>query len=110
MNIGIVIGRIGGVDGVALETEKWMTVAERMGHNCFLLAGKLEAEFKNATVLPELFFYHPDCAQGQDDAFFIQKADEKEFLDRLEKETEYIERNILKWIMSKINISYIFTK
>ena len=32
MRIGIVIGRIGGVDGVALETEKWIAVLKKMGH------------------------------------------------------------------------------
>ena len=32
MRIGVIIGRIGGVDGVALETEKWIEVMQRMGH------------------------------------------------------------------------------
>ena len=29
MRIGIIIGRIGGVDGVALETVKWMDVLRK---------------------------------------------------------------------------------
>ena len=42
MNIGIIIGRIGGVDGVALETEKWIDVLKAMGHQVstlFVLSG-----------------------------------------------------------------------
>ena len=54
MMIGIVIGRIGGVDGVALETEKWITVLRRLGHDVRVLTGELEAPRSDATVLPEL--------------------------------------------------------
>ena len=49
MNIGIIIGRIGDVDGVALETEKWIHVLERMGHDVFILSGS----FKRQVVAPE---------------------------------------------------------
>ncbi len=38
MNIGIIIGRIGDVDGVALETEKWAEVLTKMGHEIFILS------------------------------------------------------------------------
>ncbi len=31
MRIGIIIGRIGGVDGVALETEKWIDILLKFG-------------------------------------------------------------------------------
>ena len=30
MRIGIIIGRIGGVDGVALETEKWIDILKKL--------------------------------------------------------------------------------
>ena len=49
MNVGIIIGRIGDVDGVALETEKWIHVLKRMGHDVFLLSGR----FKEDVVAPE---------------------------------------------------------
>ena len=32
MRIGIIIARIGGIDGVALETEKWIEVLRKMGN------------------------------------------------------------------------------
>ena len=40
MRIGIIIGRIGGVDGVALETEKWIAVLERLGHDVYIISGE----------------------------------------------------------------------
>ena len=42
MRVGIVIGRIGGVDGVALETEKWAAVLRRLGHEVHVLTGELD--------------------------------------------------------------------
>ena len=42
MNIGIIIGRIGGVDDVALETEKWINVLKSMGHNTYTLSGQFQ--------------------------------------------------------------------
>lgn len=39
MNIGVIIGRYQDIDGVSLETEKWIQVLERMGHTIHILAG-----------------------------------------------------------------------
>ncbi len=101
MRIGIVIGRIGGVDGVALETEKWATVLRRLGHEVFILAGELEAEVPGSTVLPELAFSHPATLREQDDAFFVQDADEREFVDRLHRDADRIGHDVLAWLTSE---------
>ncbi len=98
MRIGIVIGRIGGVDGVALETEKWVAVLRRLGHDVRILAGELESEFPGVTVLPELGFLHPATIREQDDAFFVQDADERELISRLRRDADHIERQILSWL------------
>ncbi|MGI9609791.1 MAG: glycosyltransferase [Acidimicrobiia bacterium] len=98
MKIGIVIGRIGGIDGVALETEKWISVLERMGHDVVVLAGELEAPIPNATVVPELAFSHPATIREQDDAFFVQQADEAELVARLDRDAGYIEGQVLAWL------------
>ncbi len=98
MRVGIVIGRIGGVDGVALETEKWAAVLRRLGHEVHILAGELEADVPGATVLPELAFSHPATLREQDDAFFVQHADEVELVDRLRRDAAYIERHVLRWL------------
>ncbi len=98
MRVGIVIGRIGGVDGVALETEKWAAVLRRLGHEVSILTGELEADIAGSIVLPELAFSHPATIQEQDDAFFVQDVDERELLDRLEAHAKLIERGVLNWM------------
>ena len=37
--IGIVSGKLGGVDGVSLEVDKWIGVLQRLGHEVFTIAG-----------------------------------------------------------------------
>ncbi|MDP7423197.1 MAG: hypothetical protein QGH40_15060, partial [bacterium] len=101
MNIGIVIGRIGGVDGVALETEKWIAVLKRMGHTCRIVTGQLEAEVPETTIIPQLSFFHPDVLREQDDAFFKQNVGEQDVLVRLEEQAAYLERVILAWMNDK---------
>lgn len=101
MRIGIVIGRIGGVDGVALETEKWAAVLRRLGHEVHILTGELEAAVAGSTVLPELAFSHPATLREQDDAFFVQNADESELVERLRRDAAYIEREVLRWLRER---------
>ena len=98
MKIGIVIGRIGGIDGVALETEKWVAVLRRVGHDVHILTGELEAEMSGVTILSELAFSHPSTIREQDDAFFVQDADETELMSRLQRDADYIERRVLRWL------------
>ena len=60
MKIGIIIGRIGGVDGVALETEKWIEVLESLGHNIYIISGQFENRKRNPeyeTLVPEMSFF-----------------------------------------------------
>ena len=105
MRVGIVIGRIGGVDGVALETEKWAAVLRRLGHEVSILTGELEAEVAGCSVLPELAFSHPATIQEQDDAFFVQDGDETALLARLDAHAGVIERGLLGWMAtSRIDV------
>ena len=98
MKIGIVIGRIGGIDGVALETEKWINVLTRMGHQVYVLTGKLEGQVDNVSLLPELSFEHPLTEQGQLKAFYDEPTEEGPLLQQLERETDHLERGILDWV------------
>jgi glycosyltransferase involved in cell wall biosynthesis len=98
MRIGVVIGRIGGIDGVALETEKWIHVLRDLGHEVHVLTGELEAPYEGVTILPELAFSHPETVREQEDAFFIQGADEAELMDRLRYGADRIESGVLGWM------------
>ena len=99
MKIGIVLGRIGGEDGVALETEKWITVLrEHMGCEVSVLAGALEGELEGVEVLPELAFDHPQNVLAQQQVFFGEEvSSEQELLARLERETGHIASAIDAW-------------
>jgi glycosyltransferase involved in cell wall biosynthesis len=61
--IGFVSTRFEGNDGVSLETEKWITVLERLKCNCFFLAGASEWDSGRSRVVPEAHFKHPDIDQ-----------------------------------------------
>ena len=54
MKIGFISTRLAGTDGVSLETAKWATVLERMGHQVFYCAGELETGGPPGRSIPEL--------------------------------------------------------
>ena len=56
--IGFVSTRLAGTDGVSLETSKWVTVLERLGHTCFYFAGRSDWPAERSRVAPEAFFGH----------------------------------------------------
>ena len=63
MRIGIIIGRYGDIDGVSLETEKWIDVLNKMGHEIFIISGRYTEHTQNGIkedVLPVLSFFSPD--------------------------------------------------
>ncbi|MBL8050673.1 MAG: glycosyltransferase family 4 protein [Anaerolineales bacterium] len=59
-NIGFISTRFAGTDGVSLETEKWATVLERMGHKCFYFAGECDRDPNISHVVEEAFYRHPE--------------------------------------------------
>jgi glycosyltransferase involved in cell wall biosynthesis len=56
--IGFVSTRLAGTDGVSLETAKWVTVLERLGHECVCFAGQSDWPAERSRVVPEAFFGH----------------------------------------------------
>ncbi len=98
MRIGFVIGRIGGVDGVALETEKWLQVLRRMGHTCKVLTGDLEGKLDDVTVAPAFSFDHPATIRIQDKAFGRMPATEAGLKSEVDEVTKAIEQELLAWI------------
>ena len=57
--IGFISTRFAGTDGVSLETAKWATVLERMGHECFYFCGECDRPKDKSYVVPEAFYRHP---------------------------------------------------
>jgi glycosyltransferase involved in cell wall biosynthesis len=102
MNIGIVIGRIGDVDGVGLETEKWIQVLERMGHVTYILSGMFKGAIvppERQTLLPLLSFSSPECEWEQNRAFFLPPDDPDELLSQIDKNAHHVATKIFGWVL-----------
>jgi len=104
MKIGILIGRIGGVDGVALETEKWIAVFRKMGHEVYTLSGQFEErKFDPAfeTLVPEMSFFSPESFWGQKKAFHFPDDNLSELLEHIHFYAELIGDKIIDWAREK---------
>lgn len=59
LHIGFVSTRFRGLDGVSLETAKWVSLLERFHHRCFWFAGELDTDTERSVCVPEAYFRHP---------------------------------------------------
>jgi glycosyltransferase involved in cell wall biosynthesis len=101
MRIGIIIARIGGVDGVALETEKWIEVLKRQGHEIFLVAGQFEKRRIDPAYekrIPEISLFSPESYWGQKKAFFDPAKNVDEILEHYHLYSRIISEKLLSWI------------
>jgi glycosyltransferase involved in cell wall biosynthesis len=104
MNVGIIIGRIGGVDGVSLETEKWMDVLKSMGHRIYVLSGQFQnrqIDPETETLVPEMSFISPESFWSQKKAFFYPETDPQELIEHLNLYSRVIYKKILAWIADR---------
>ena len=102
MNIGVIIGRYQDIDGVSLETEKWIQVLKKMGHSVCILSGgypNYYSESPHHCNLPSLSFFSPECEWEQKRAFFYPDEDPDELLSHLERTTERLTKEIFKWVV-----------
>jgi glycosyltransferase involved in cell wall biosynthesis len=102
MKIGIIIGRIGDVDGAALETEKWIKVLCEMGHEIFILSGRFKKSIvgeDKETLISALSFFSPECEWEQNRAFFLPPDEPSELLSHLYRISEGLAIRMFKWIM-----------
>jgi glycosyltransferase involved in cell wall biosynthesis len=104
MRIGIIIGRIGGVDGVALETEKWIDILKKLGHDVFIMSGEFESwkmDYERDFLLPSLSFFSAEAEWEQRKAFFEPDKDPGPLLEHIENWSGRIEKAILNWVKRK---------
>jgi glycosyltransferase involved in cell wall biosynthesis len=112
MRIGIIIGRIGGVDGVALETEKWIEVLQRMGHEIYILSGQFEErpmDSRCETLVPEMSFFSPESFWSQKKAFFYPETNPAELIEHIDLYSKVIYKKILNWV-KEIKIDLIISE
>lgn len=67
--IGFISTRLAGTDGVSLETFKWAEVLERMGHECYFLAGELDTPPARSMLVPSCHFNHPGIIEIHEGCF-----------------------------------------
>jgi glycosyltransferase involved in cell wall biosynthesis len=67
--IGFVSTRLAGTDGVSLETLKWVSILNKMGHECCCFAGESDWPEDRAYVVPEAHFAYPEVQALQVDLF-----------------------------------------
>ena len=67
--IGFVSTRLAGSDGVSLETRKWTTVFERMGMECYFMAGELDTPRERSLLVPSCHFTHPGAMEVYEGCF-----------------------------------------
>ena len=104
MRIGIIIGRIGGVDGVALETEKWIDILKKLGHEVFIMSGEFESwimDYERDYLFPALSFFSAEAEWEQRKAFFEPDNDPEPLLSHVEKWSTMIEGVLLQWVNNK---------
>jgi len=101
MRIGIIIGRIGGIDGVALETEKWIEVLYKLKHKIFVISGQFQERKINnisETLVPEMSFFSPESYWEQKKAFHNPEANLNDLAEHIEFYTKIIKSSIIKWV------------
>jgi len=102
MRIGIIIGRIGDIDGVALETEKWIDVLQRMGHDIFILSGQFRRNIvrpKKQKTMACLSFFSPECEWEQKRAFYFPDDSPADLLEHLERTSDQVAVETYRWIL-----------
>ena len=97
MKIGFIDARLGSTDGVSLETAKWVTVLERLGHEIYFIVGEYENPPEKTIIIPEMGFFTHENIWIQHHAF--NPTDQKQRLyDKINFFSELIEIKIRKAI------------
>ncbi len=102
MRIGIIIGRIGDIDGVALETQKWIEVLQKIGHEVFVLSGHFKEDVVNPynqKALRFLSFFSPECEWEQNRAFYFPPDDPERLLSHLDGTANHVATAIFQWVV-----------
>ena len=71
--IGFVSTRIAGTDGVSLEIDKWATVLEEMGIECYYITGESDRPAERTALIEEAHFNHPAILDIYREAFEMEQ-------------------------------------
>jgi mannosylglucosylglycerate synthase len=109
--IAIISTRLGGIDGVSVEADKWAGAYKKIGFDPVYIAGKFEREVDSVFfTIEEMDYYFAEIAEIRKIAFNEEKkATEKDLgrlIDRIGKVKEIIKNKFSK-ILKSSNIRYL---
>ncbi len=96
-HIGFISFRIAGTDGVSLETSKWAVIVERMGFECFYMAGELNTPTQCSYVEEKLHFQHPEIKEIYDESFSIANRSPR-LTSKIHEMRSYLKKKIYEFI------------
>lgn len=67
--VAFVATRVAGTDGVSQEIEKWAAVLERLGIECFYIAGECDRPAERTALVEKAHFRHPEILEITQHAF-----------------------------------------
>lgn len=85
---------------MALETEKWIDVLKRMGHEIFIISGQFQERKMDPateTLVPEMSFHSPESFWSQKKAFFFPETDPEELIEHINLYSKIIYKRIKSW-------------
>ncbi|OHD74720.1 MAG: hypothetical protein A2V99_12080 [Spirochaetes bacterium RBG_16_67_19] len=97
LHIGFVSTRFQGLDGVSLETTKWISLLERFHHRCYWFAGELDTDPERSLLVPEAYFRHPAILALERD-LFGNSTRSREVTDTLHRMKEYLKNRLYEFV------------
>ena len=97
LHIGFVSTRFQGLDGVSLETAKWVTLLERFHHRCYWFAGELDTDPERSLLVPEAYFRHPDILALERELFGTATRS-RQMTDTLHRMKEYLKTRLYEFV------------
>ena len=108
-NVGCVSFRLAGTDGVSLETSKWVTVLERLGWDCYYLAGELDTPEERSMLEPILQFKDPTIQEIHNIAFNSLQTRNQDVTVRLHEIRNRIKAILYKFV-ERFDISMLLAE
>jgi glycosyltransferase involved in cell wall biosynthesis len=95
--IGIISTRLGGLDGVSLEVDKWVRVLKKAGFKIYFCVGEKGRETLDAKVIPSLSV---DDEENKNiiNNFFEESVSPRFLRGKIDHEAEKIEKEITEWL------------
>ncbi len=97
LKIGFVGTRFAGLDGVSLETKKWDTVLQRMGHKTYWFAGELDTDPKHSFIAEEAHFHYPENDVIQKQIFGCHTR-KREITNKIQEQKEILKGRLYEFL------------